>query len=76
MKQLKMINDLNQVILKISKDVHLSIRLISNKNKETFAIFDVVERNKNNKIIKQKIQDLIRHIRKNFDLNDDLIDDS
>ena len=75
MKQLKMINDLNQIVLKISKDVHSSIRLISNKSKKTFAIFDVVERNKDNEIIKQKVQDLIQHIRKNFDLNDDLIDD-
>ena len=76
MKQLKMINDLNQIILKISKDVHLSIRLISNKSKKILAIFDVVKQSKDNKIIKQKVQDLIRHIRKSFDLNDDLIDDS
>ena len=76
MKQLKMINDFNQIVLKISKNVHSNIKLISNKNKKTFAIFDVVDRNKSNEIIKQRIQDLIRHIRKNFDLNDDLIDDS
>ena len=76
MKQLKMINDFNQIVLKISKDVHSNIRLISNKNKKILAIFDVVGQDKNNEIIKQEIQDLIRHIRKNFDLNDDLIDDS
>ena len=76
MKQLKMINDFNQIVLKISKDVHSSIKLILNKSKKIFAIFDIVERNKNNEIIKQEVQDLIRHIRKNFDLNDDLIDDS
>ena len=70
-----MISDLNQIVLKISKNVYLSIKLISNKSKKVLAIFDVVERNKNNEIIKQKIQDLIRHIRKSFDLNDDLIDD-
>ena len=75
MKQLKMINDFNQIILKISKNVHLSIRLISNKSKKILAIFDVVERNKDNKIVKQEVQDLIRHIRKNFDLNDDLMND-
>ena len=55
MKQLKIINDFNQIVLKISKDVHLNIKLISNKNKKIFAIFDVVERNKDNKIIKQKV---------------------
>ena len=76
MKQLKMISDLSQIVLKISKNVHSSIRLISNKSKKILAIFDVVERNKNNEIIKQEIQDLIRHIRKSFDLNNDLIDDS
>ena len=76
MKQLRVINDLNQIVLKISKNVHLSIRLISNKNKKIFAIFDVIERDKSNEIIKQEVQDLIQHIRKNFDLNDDLINDS
>ena len=75
MKQLKIINNFNQIILKISKNVYLNIKLISNKNKKTFAIFDVVERNKNNEIIKQKVQDLIRYIRKNFDLNNDLMND-
>ena len=55
MKQLKVINDLNQIVLKIMKNVHSNIKLISNKSKKTFAIFDVVERNKNNEIIKQKI---------------------
>ena len=76
MKQLKVINDFNQIVLKILKDVHSSIRLISNRSKKAFAVFDVVGRNESNEIIKQEIQDLIRHIRKNFDLNDDLIDDS
>ena len=52
MKQLKMINDFNQIVLKISKNVYSSIRLISNRNKEIFAIFDVVERNKGNEIIR------------------------
>ena len=55
MKQLKMISDFNQIVLKISKNVHSSIRLISNKNKKTFAIFDVVKRDENNEIIKQKV---------------------
>ena len=75
MKQLKMISDLNQIILKISKDVYLNIKLILNKSKKILAIFNVVGRSKNNEIIKQKIQDLIQHIRKGFDLNNDLIDD-
>ena len=76
MKQLKMMNDFNQIVLKILKNVHSSIKLISNKSKKIFAIFNVIERNEDNEIIKQEIQDLIRHIRKNFNLNDDLIDDS
>ena len=63
-----MINDFNQTILKISKNVYLSIKLILNKNKRIFAIFGVVERNKNNEIIKQKIQDLIRYIRKSLSI--------
>ena len=50
-----MINDFNQIVLKISKDIYLNIKLISNKSKKAFAIFDVVERNKNNEIIKQEI---------------------
>ena len=52
MKQLKMINDFNQIILKILKNIHLNIKLILNKNKKILAIFDIVERNKNNEIIK------------------------
>ena len=76
MKQLKMISDLNQIVLKILKDVHSNIKLLSNKSKKALAIFNVVERNKDNEVIKQEIQSLIRHIRKGFGLNDDLIDDS
>ena len=50
-----MINNFNQIVLEISKNVHLNIKLILNKSKKILAIFDIVERNKNNKIIKQKI---------------------
>ena len=55
MKQLKIINNFNQIVLKISKDVHSNIKLISNKSKKILAIFNVVERDKDNEIIKQKI---------------------
>ena len=50
-----MINNFNQIVLKISKDIHSNIKLILNKNKEILAIFDIIKRNKDNEIIKQKV---------------------
>ena len=47
-----MINDLNQIVLKISKNIHSNIKLILNKSKKILAIFYIVKRDKDNEIIK------------------------